>query len=163
MSLDVFFAAIVAISVGIAGFAGIVAAVQQRDLKIWPARNRILVQILFFSSAVAILFALLPSISRAAGVGANVTWIIGSAGLSIWFVGAGTYRVRQSKRLGATLALPPGMLVWLVAATALQIYNLAVAQTSWPYLVGVLALNVNGYTAFLLLLLGPERADEGSA
>ena len=57
---EVFFSSIVDVAVGIAGFAGIIAAVQHRGLSSWPGRQLILLQVLFFASAMAVVFALLP-------------------------------------------------------------------------------------------------------
>ena len=48
MHPDVFLGSIVDIAIGIAGFAGIIAAIQHRDLTAWSPRHRILLQILFF-------------------------------------------------------------------------------------------------------------------
>ena len=56
-----FLSAVVDIALAVAGFAGIVAAVRQRQLAHWQTEQLLQLQILFTASAAAIVLALLPS------------------------------------------------------------------------------------------------------
>lgn len=163
MSIHVFLSSIVDIAIGIAGFAGLIAAIRHRGLAEWPARQRVLLQILFFSSAMAIVFALLPSVLDAAGIAPAVVWKTGSGALLAWYAGIVPYRVVQNRKLGAARALPPLLLLWAAVASSLQVYNLATPATAWPYLFGVFSLVVNGFSVFLLLLLGTDADDRDPA
>lgn len=154
MHPDVFLGSIVDIAIGIAGFAGIIAAIQHRDLTDWSPRHRILMQILFFSSAMAIVFALLPSALASAGLPEPTIWKLGSAGLLAWYVGIVPYRIKQSRRLGVQYSLPRAFVLWVLAPAILQVYNLTTPGLLWPYLFGIFSLVVNGFSVFLLLLMG---------
>lgn len=156
MNADMFLSSIVDIGIGIAGFAGIIAAIQHRGLSAWPAHQRILLQILFFACAMAIVFALLPSVLAEAGIRTNFIWKIGGSGLLVWYAGAVPYRIRQSRKSGIRSPMPRPLFLWVLGAALLQIYNLTTPGLAWPYLFGVFSLVVNGFAAFLLLLLGPE-------
>jgi len=156
MSIDVFLSSIVDIAIGIAGFAGIIAAIQHRGLAEWPARQRVLLQILFFSSAMAVVFALLPSVLVSAEIPPALVWKTGSGALLAWYIGIVPYRITQNRKFGAARSLPPLLVLWAALAASLQIYNLATSGTAWPYLFGIFSLVVNGFSVFLLLLLGKD-------
>lgn len=158
MSIHVFLSSIVDIAIGIAGFAGIIAAIQQRGLAEWPARRRVLLQILFFSSAMAIVFALLPSVLVSADIPPALVWKTGSGALLAWYIGIVPYRIAQNRKSGAARSLPR-LLLWAALAASLQIYNLTTSGTAWPYLFGIFGLVVNGFSVFLLLLLGTDSDD----
>jgi hypothetical protein len=160
MDIEAFLSSIVEISVGIVGFAGIIAAVQRRGMSGWPAPQRILMQVLCFASAMAIVFALLPSALAEAGVENNLIWKIGSCGLLIWYAGILPYRRHQARKFGVLSQIPRLLQIWVLTAAALQIYNLTTPGLSWPYMFGVFSLVVNGFTVFLLLLLGSGATDQ---
>lgn len=163
MNIDIFLSSIVDIAIGIAGFAGIIAAIRNRGLSQWPVRQRILLQILFFASAMAIIFALLPSILTAVGLSPPLIWKIGSCGLLVWYVGAVPYRLNQSRKLGVSSPMPRLLVVWVALSSLLQGYNLSTPGLAWPYLFGVFSLVVNGFSVFLLLLLGSESEESESS
>jgi hypothetical protein len=162
MPAATFLSSVVEIAIGIAGFAGIIAAIQHRGVSHWPARQLILLQILFFASAMAIVFALLPAALQSAGVPEGKIWRIGSGGLLAWYLGVVPYRLRQSRKLSVRLPLPPLLIVWAVLASSLQIYNLTTPGLAWPYLFGVFSLVINSFSVFLLLLFKSDWGDEKS-
>ena len=153
MPTHTFLSSIVDIAIGIAGFAGIIAAIQHRAVAHWSAQQLILLQILFFASAMAVVFALLPSMLLSAGIAENNIWRIGSGGLLIWYFTAVPYRILQGRKSGVGMAVPAALLVWAAISVSLQIYNLTTHGIAWPYLFGTFSLVVNGFTVFLLLLL----------
>ena len=159
MTVDLFLSSIVDIAIGIAGFAGIIAAIQHRGLQHWTPQHRILLQILFFSSAMAIVFSLLPTVLRTIGTAETHIWKIGSTGLLAWYAFIVPYRVRQSRKYSAESPLPRALLFWVAISSAVQIYNLTTAGLAWPYLFGIFSLIVNGFSVFLLLLLGSEGSE----
>ena len=162
MPADTFLSSIVEIAIGIAGFAGIIAAIQHRGVSGWPPRQLILLQILFFASAMAIVFALLPVALQSAGIAQQKIWHIGSGGLLIWYLGVVPFRLYQSRKLAVRSPMPPLLMVWAVLAASLQVYNLTTPGLAWPYLVGVFSLVINGFSVFLLLLFKSDWVNEES-
>lgn len=158
MSSDSVLSSAIEVAVGIAGFAGIVAAIRQRDITSWQPVHRLLLQMLFGASAAAIVFGFLPGVLSEASVEPRSVWRAGSAALALWVVGIAVFRIRQA-RSQAVSAINDVVgwqtAVWMSSLGALQILNLALSEP-WPYLVGVIGILVNGFVFFLRLLLGPE-------
>jgi hypothetical protein len=147
---------VVEIAVGIGGFAGIIAAIRQRNVEDWPLDQRVLLQMLLVASAVAASFALLPAVLADAGFSPPTMWRIASSLLLTWILGIAAYRVRQFRQLEVGRDFPRLLAVLVGVGAILQCLNLALA-TSWPYLVGVFGVLVNGFSFFLLLLFGRQQ------
>lgn len=166
MSTDAFLSSIDEIAIGIAEFAGIIAAIQNRGVSHWPARQLILLQIRFFASAMAIAFALLPAALRSAGVTERNTWRIGSSDILIWFLGALPYRIHHridhSRKLLERSPVAPLLIVLVLLVLSLQLYNLTTPGHAWPYLLGAFSLVINGFSVFLLLLFKSGEDDNNS-
>jgi hypothetical protein len=161
MGAESFLSAVVDVAIGIAGFAGIVAAIRQRRLSNWPPDQLILLQILFIASAASIVAGVLPAFLMETGMNPNHVWKICSGVLICWLIGAPVFRARQSKVLGVKQQIPRHVLVWAAISIVLQFYNIAAAGTAWPYLFGVSTMLINGFSVFLLLVLKPvEGKDE---
>lgn len=104
----------------------------------------------------AIVFALLPAALATAGIPPPTIWKIGSGSLLAWYIGIVPYRVLQTRKLGVSSSLPRPLVMWVSASALLQIYNLTTSGLLWPYLAGIFSLVVNGFSVFLLLLLGQD-------
>lgn len=165
MTADSVLSSAVEVAVGIAGFAGIVAAIRQRDVGTWSARDRITLQALFGSSGVAIVLGVLPGVLQEAGIPPIEVWRTGSAGLAACMTLLGLFRARQIRTHGISLFRERYYLVIGVAGLCvggLQCFNL-IRGASWPYLVGVLWLLTLGFALFLILLFRPDERSSGSA
>ena len=156
-----FLSSAIEIAIGIAGFSGIVAAIRRRNFSRWPPGQRIMLQILFFASAAAIVFSLLPAFLTEAGIDAGLGWKISGLLLTAWIVLASAFRVRQSRAESVPMPIPRGVLALAGIAVVLQLYNLTGEGLAWPYLVGIVALLANGFSMFLLLLLGAQEEESG--
>ena len=148
------------VAIGIAGFAGIAAAIRQRDVAAWEPRHRLLLQMLFGASAAAIVLGFLPALLAEASVEPPTLWRIGSATVLVWVLGIGVFRIRQARShevsaLRDLAGWPTTVVSFLV--TALQVLNLVLA-VPWPYLVGVIGILANGFIFFLRLLLSPRAS-----
>ena len=157
MNAESFLSSIVEIGIGIAGFAGIIAAIRSQRLTSWPTLQRLQLQILFFASAAAILFALLPAFLAETGLTDATLWRVASVGMILWLVLAIGFRYRQANRAGVTMPIPRPMIVLASVSLVLQIGNVAVLASAWPYLFGITLLIANGFSMFLLLLLSPQE------
>ena len=120
-----------------------------------------MLQILFFASAAAIVFSLLPIFLFETGFSESLTWKISGVFLAAWFVLASAYRIVQSRAESVPLPIPRGVVLLAAVATLLLIYNLGEGR-AWPYLVGIVALLANGFSMFLLLLLGSREEEQES-
>ena len=155
MNAASFLSSIIDIAIGVAGFAGIVAAVRQRRLSHWPIEQLLLLQILFTATAAAIVYALLPSFLVETGVSESLVWKISSAALLCWIVGAIAFRMKQSRKYEVAMPIPMHIRVLAAISFALQIYNIAGVGQSWPYLIGIMTILMNGFSVFLILVLNP--------
>ena len=158
MTADSFLSTAAEVAIGLAGFAGIIAAVRQRGLSSWPLRHRVLIRTLFGACAAAVTFALLPSLLVEARIPTDLVWRVGSGMLAGLFVLAAAFRIRQYRRQGGEAPLPRGLLVWVGCISILQLVNVGLA-TTWIYLLGVYTLLINGFSVFMTLLL--EDAGHG--
>ena len=145
-----------------AGFAGIVAAIRQRDLLSWPPEQRLLLQMLFAASAAATAFALLPTLLAEAELPQPILWRVVSASLVIWFASIGAFRFNQARRSEVPFPFRGIFVAWTGFLILLQVLNFALA-VSWPYLVGVFGILANGFVFFLRLLLGDLGEKDGAA
>lgn len=150
-----YLSSVIEVAIGIAGFAGIIAAIRQRSVTSWPAQQLIMLQVLFFASAAAIVLSLLPAVLTEAGLDEDTVWCICGGALTAWITIAGSYRAIQSRSAGVTLPLPRPVLTLGAIAVILQVYNILGPRDAWPFLAGLIALVVNGFSMFLLLLLRP--------
>jgi len=78
MNADSFLSSAVEVAIGIAGFAGIVAAIRHRDPSSWADKDRLLLRILLVASAIAVVFAWLPAVLHEAGIRSHALWQISS-------------------------------------------------------------------------------------
>jgi len=163
MNSESFLSSIVEVAIGLAGFAGIIAAIRQRGVDTWPREKRVQLQILLAASAAAIGFGLLPAFFNELGVTVEFAWRFGSGMLIAWLIGITFYRKYQCIQLEIVFQLPLLMGLWILFLIALQIYNISTTGTSWPYLFGVFGLLVNGFAIFFVLLLGSSEADSSAS
>lgn len=163
MTADSVLSSAVEVAIGIAGFAGIVAAIRQRDVGAWSARDRITLQALLGSSGVAIVSGVLPGVLREALIPQVHVWRTGSAWLIVCFVFFALLRTRQMRTHGLTPFQDRYYLFMVGAAlfvAALQCFNL-IRGVSWPYLVAVVWLLMFGFALFLILLFRPDERSSG--
>ena len=151
MSAESVLSSIVEVAIGIAGFAGIIAAVRQGRITRWSPEPRLLLEMLLTASALAIVFALLPGIVMEAGFSRDATWRTGSSLILVSQLGLGVFRTRQFRLAGFDARPPIHMMVWYTPIVLLQAANVALG-TSWLYLLGVIGVVGNGFFFFLRLL-----------
>lgn len=160
MNADSFLSSAVEVEIGLAGFAGIVAAIRHRHLNSWAAQDRLLLRILLVASAMSVVFAWLPALLSEAGINAPTLWQISSLVLFVWQISAWVYRGQQARDLHLDRVLPKLAIIWNAAFLLLQLANLYLGLP-WPFLLGVANILANALIVFLVLLLG-ENADNGT-
>lgn len=162
MSAESFLSSAVEAAIGMAGFAGIVAAIRHRDLSRWPQQEQILLRMLLVASGMSVSFALLPAVLREARLADPTIWRIGSASFMVWQIGIAAHRSRQLRATGVPSPIPRVLYAWVTLIVALQGVNLALGA-SWPYLIGVFGLLVNAFSFFWVLLLGRPGTRDAAA
>lgn len=161
MTADSFLSTAAEVAIGLAGFAGIIAAVRQGRLSSWPLRHRVLIRALFGACAAAVTFALLPSLMVEARIPTDLVWRVGSAMLGGLFILAAAFRIQQYRGQGGEQPLPRSLVAWVGCISILQLANVGLA-TVWIYLLGVYTLLINGFSVFMTLLLEDVAHDDGS-
>jgi hypothetical protein len=151
VSAEAFLTSIVEVAIGLAGFAGIIAAVRQGRVSRWPLASRLLLEMLLVGSASAIGFALLPFVLAEAQIPEPRIWWIGSVAILIWQSSLAVFRTVQFRRGGEVRRMSPVVLIWLVGIISTQVLNLFLS-TAWPYLIGVLGFLGNAFFFFWMLL-----------
>jgi hypothetical protein len=162
MSVESVLSSVIEIAVGIGGFAGIIAAIRQRNVSHWPADQRLLLQMLLTASAVAVLFSLAPWLLAEAGLPQATIWRLCSGSLLMWQSGIVVHRRRQFRNLGLSVSTPRLLYILLAVNLLLQAINLVLAE-AWPFLVGVVGILANGFTFFLRLLFAGTGDSEEAA
>ena len=154
MTADSVLSSLVEVAVGLAGFAGIITAIRQRNVASWSPRDRVLLQALFGSSAAAIAFGIAPGILAEAHFSPHRIWRAGSTALLVWFAVIPVIRERQMRKQGLsalTSTMGLATLLWVLLLALLQAFNLY-RPTPWPYLVGVAGLLSTGFVFFFQLI-----------
>ncbi len=159
MSAESFLSSAIEISVALAGFAGIVAAIRNRDITHWGENEQLLLRMLLTASGVAVCFALLPAVLHEAGLPESVVWRAGSIVLIFWTIAVAVRRSQQLRNVGSAPSMPLALPASTATSFLFQILNIYLG-TSWPYLLGVLGIIVNGFIFFLLLLFGDSTTKE---
>jgi hypothetical protein len=162
VSAESFLSSAIEIAVGIGGFAGIIAAIRQRNVSHWPPNQRLMLRMLLTASAVAVLFSLAPWLLAEGGLPQPVVWRLCSGSLLVWQSGITVYRRRQFRNLGTSVSVPRLLYILLAVNLALQAINLVLAE-AWPFLLGVVSVLAYGFTFFLKLLFwGAGDGDEAA-
>lgn len=143
------------VGIGIAGFSGIVAAISLRSEEEWSAVERIRLSSLLGSSFASVLLAFLPFVLLSTGMPIILTWQISSAALGLVLAVVLLIRLGQFKKAGPQM---PGaeratFICVGVGLVALQIVNVTVIETDWPFLIGVLGQLGIAAAQFIRLLV----------
>ena len=157
------------IAVGIAGFAGIVAALSTR-LGAWEPLDRWRLVSQLRASFSTVVLALLPLVIHAAGLSGSGLWRLCS-GLYVVYYVHGLFSFRKGVRLAAAHPGPAsrGLAIALLSgesvAAGLQLINLIWLRTPWPYLAALLWGLIFSFVVFaeLLLLSLPRRGGPPAA
>jgi hypothetical protein len=142
------------VSIGIAGFSGIVAAVGNRAMKLSP-EARLYLRVLLTASFLCILTSFLPLLLESAGVSGSEVWTIPSMVWIVLFSGVLVYRFYEARRAPAQMFRQPVILVagiLSIIATGLCIANIMHFKAAWPYLVTTVLILFAGAASFVALL-----------
>ena len=129
---------IVEVAIGIAGFAGVIAALKYSEIHTWPIGDVVNFQVILTASASAIFFGFLPAILSVANVAESDIWRYASVVAAIVISIGVSARLVQLRKSGGTL--------WRMMLEGAVIWGLSVGNSFlgfvWPYF------------AMLVLMLG---------
>lgn len=141
------------VAIAIAGFSGVVAALAPRSHGTWPPGAKLFVASLLLSTAAIVGFSFLPLILLSAGQ-ATGTWVLCSMIHSTYLLVTTLYRFWQAKQQGlvfggALAALGPCL---FAIAFLIQLTNVVVLRSSWPYLAAIVLSLFGAFSIFAALL-----------
>jgi hypothetical protein len=154
------------IGIGIAGFAGIASVLGYEGRDGWTPQNIIRMRILLRASFGAVLLSLLPIALASTEMSDKLLWGRSSAIYAAWtayILLAGLYGLRGG--FTSTEPVETSYVVFLVGALlaiiTLNVTNLVLLQTAWPYLFSLLLTLTIAFVQFVRLLRGLwQRASE---
>jgi hypothetical protein len=142
------------VSIGIAGFSGIVAALGSRARKL-SAEARLYLRVLLTASFLCILSSFLPLLLEAGGVTGPRIWTIPSTVWVSLFTAVLVFRAYENRQTPSQFLKRPviGMAAVLgFSATVLCLFNIFYVQEAWPYLATTVLILFAGAFSFVALL-----------
>ncbi len=139
------------VGIAIAGFTGIVIALSKRDAN--ADSRALLISILLLTSIASVFFAFLPMLLSVAGLDDSTVWTASSAAFLAYISVVFSYRLRQRGAFPARsrAAVSLGGAIFLVGVV-LQIPNVFILNSAWPYLVLIVSYVIYSFSVFVTLL-----------
>lgn len=134
------------VSVAFAGFSGVVAAFGRRDPREWPFAERSRFRALIETSIAGALLALFPLALVTTPMSPAFVWHSSSLALVAYVVLSAFVTYRKSRlatrgeRSEISSSLLGAVALCDVLIVALNVFNLVVAGTAWPFVLGLLML-----------------------
>lgn len=151
LAAEVVLTSAIQISMGIAGFTGIILAVAG-GAKV-GTRERISLSILLLASIATVTMSFLPMILLNAGVGEGSTWMASSIIFVVYFTAITSYRFYEYRRAGTAMPIPLSVgIAFLGLCAVLQVVNAILIRQSWPYLILVVCYVIYSFLVFAYLL-----------
>jgi len=150
---DEILSTLVELSVAVAGFSGVVAALAPSRPSAWPYVARTLFSVLLSSTAASATLALLAMTLLASPLSASASWAAVSATHAVFLAAIHVLRFRAGRRAGARVPafLIPTSLVMLGIAST-QFANAWVFRTAWLCIAGLALYAAMGFVYFILLV-----------
>ncbi len=148
------------LAIALAGFAGIVGALDRRKVKQWGFERRLGFSTLLATSFGALFNCIISMILLNAEIRPSWVWRICGA---FWMLSSLSVNLLLWNRLhqaGLRVTIVPvAYTVALGVVAMLQIYNIFVLQLAWPYLVAVALLLGSSAAAFVQLVIAGPKSD----
>lgn len=148
------------LGVAIAGFNGIVAAVDRGERR--SIERRVMSSVLVTAAASVIAWSVVPLVLLAMSIPAERVWQGSSLGWAAAQTVIMVFRQRQARRLGLVVTRTVAVFMGAVlAALVLQLWNAIFAAQAWPHLVGLAVSLLVAMGSFFLLVHDGEDEPEG--
>ncbi len=144
---------VVELSIAIAGFSGVVAALAPARLAQWPTLARLLFAALLLSTSVSASVSLLAMVLLASPLSAATSWMVVSGIHAFFLTGVIVFRVFQGRRAGLrTNMFFYGVIVVMLGITFAQYANVFFYQSEWICLAALAVYAISGFAFFILLV-----------
>ena len=155
------------IGIGIAGFSGIAAALGRRGEGAWTPQDITRMRILLRGSFGAVLASLLPVALAATPLAEATRWSVSSALYAAWIALSVMILLREWRRLVGLSAAPTSRYATLIYGLALlslvlNLANLAIFRTAWPYLFSLLLTLTIAFVQFVRIVSELWRPPEAA-
>ena len=146
------------LSVALAGFTGVVGALDRRGFSRWPPMRRAYFANLLAASFLALFWSVLPLVASNAGVAPSRTWGLCSTIWALTMIPVNLMFWRQIRKHDVGIPLPAvAQTSALAIVVVLQLYNGIALQLSWPFLVAIGLSLGSGAMAFVMIVVSdPE-------
>jgi hypothetical protein len=144
---------IVELSVAVAGFSGIVAALAPSRPTQWPFVAQTLFSALLVSTAASASISLLAMVLLASPVSPAIAWATASGLHGVFLLGVIAIRIRQSRRVDARI--PPYAFLTLAVMSGIaliQLVNASRLQVGWLCVASLALYASMGFVCFILLV-----------
>jgi hypothetical protein len=153
------------IAVSIAGFAGVVAALRSDSVHDWGPVEKFWFRPLLFNSILPLAFSMVglfvlsiahdsPAVWRSCSVLATLILVPYTTMIIKTVIG---FAPGQLESAGGTRFTSYALVTLLIAVCLLQVCNLAVLATFWPFSGAIVALLLGATYQFVRLVLSPRR------
>jgi len=145
------------VGIGLAGFAGVVAALRSgRDS--WSEADQLNLQVLLGASGWAILFSLIP-FALLDVLPTRIAWNIMSSIYALVFVGISTFRIIQYRQGKISGGLARRVLIGTGPMAILLLTNGVLVGSAWLYVAVIIWQLINAFLAFVRLFLAAADGD----
>ena len=149
---------VIEVAIGIAGFSGIVAALDKGRAEISPEAWFYL-RILLGGSDSVIVFSFLPLLLGSAEVTEPYVWVYPSILFLIYTILRNVYLITQNTGSQSWSAINHVAFALMVLSALLCLLNVLVFEEAWPYLTSMVLTLVNAGLAFFALLYRTTRTE----
>lgn len=153
------------IAVAIAGFAGVVAAFRNESVHDWTRIERFWLRLLLLNSILPLAFSMVGLLLLAIAPAPPAMWRWCSGLAALFLLPYATMIVRnlagfprgELEAAGGARFTSYVLVVLLVAVCLLQLCNVAILDSFWPYFCAIVALLLGAMYQFVRLVLSPQR------
>lgn len=142
---------LVEISIAVAGFSGVVAALSPVPPKEWRPRTRLAFSILLSSTLISLSLTLFAMVLRSTSLAAPTTWALVSATHIVALLMIASLRIYQSRR---SMAWQPFAALFLlnIVIIAIQLANTVHFRLGWLSVAGLTLYALFGFVNFIMLV-----------
>ncbi|HUE40813.1 MAG TPA: hypothetical protein VMO75_02705 [Chthoniobacterales bacterium] len=158
------------ISVTLAGFAGVVVAFRTRSVHEWTKIDKFRLQILLSNSALPFLLSIFAMVLSATKLSDQIIWRLCSLIAFVLTAATGQLLSHIYRAFSRDELKTSGSRPWIfyssglvgIAVTVLQIYNIILLQTFWPFFAMIATWLCLAMVQFVLLVTARHDQNHGS-
>lgn len=153
------------IAVAIAGFAGVVAAFRSESVHQWGRVEKFWLRLLLLNSILPLAFSMVGLLFLAIAPLPSGAWRWCSGFVALFLFPYASMILKtlfgfasgELEAAGGNKIASHALFTVLVAVSLLQLYNLAVLKTFWPFLGAIISLLLGAMYQFVRLVMTPQK------